>query len=59
MQSSPQAGLTLVALSLSGTDPLAIRASRKLRGDERYLTRFAPVRIRMPWAGCRPGAVNM
>ncbi|MCP5416744.1 MAG: hypothetical protein H6965_06610 [Chromatiaceae bacterium] len=48
MQSSPQAGLTLVALRLSGTDPLAVRASRKLRSDERYLTCFAPVRIRMP-----------
>jgi predicted AAA+ superfamily ATPase len=47
VQSTPQAAITLEALRLSGTDALAIRASKKLRTDELYLTSFAPTRLKM------------
>ena len=47
VQSTPQAAITWEALRLSGTDALAIRASKKLRTDELYLTSFAPTRIKM------------
>jgi hypothetical protein len=46
-QSTPQSAVTWEALRLSGTDSLAVRASRKLRTDELYLTSFAPTRLRM------------
>jgi hypothetical protein len=46
-QSTPQSALTWEALRLAGTEPLAVRASRKLRTDELYLTSFAPTRLRM------------
>lgn len=39
--------MTWEALRLSGSDALAVRASRKLRSDELYLTSFAPTRLRM------------
>jgi hypothetical protein len=47
VQNTPQAAVTWEALRLSGTDPLAVRASKKLRTDELYLTSFAPTRLRM------------
>jgi hypothetical protein len=47
VQATPQAAITWEALRLSGTDALAIRASKKLRTDELYLTSFAPTRIKM------------
>lgn len=47
VQSTPQAAITWEALRLSGTDALAIRASKKLRTDELYLTSFAPTRLKM------------
>ena len=46
-QSTPQSAVTWEALRLSGTDPLAVRASKKLRTDELYLTSFAATRLRM------------
>ena len=46
-QATPQAAITWEALRLSGTDALAVRASKKLRTDEHYLTSFAPTRLRM------------
>lgn len=46
-QTSPQAAITWEALRLSGTEALAVRASKKLRTDELYLTSFAPTRLRM------------
>ncbi|TVR58807.1 MAG: ATP-binding protein, partial [Candidatus Competibacteraceae bacterium] len=46
-QNTPQAAVTWEALRLSGTDALAVRASKKLRTDELYLTSFAPTRLRM------------
>jgi predicted AAA+ superfamily ATPase len=46
-QRTPQAAITWEALRLSGTDALAVRASKKLRTDELYLTSFAPTRLRM------------
>jgi predicted AAA+ superfamily ATPase len=45
VQATPQTPITWEALRLSGTDALAIRASKKLRTDELYLTSFAPTRI--------------
>ena len=47
MQSTPQAAITWEALRLSGTDALAVRASKKLRSDELYLTSFASTRLKM------------
>ena len=47
VQSTPQAAIAWEALRLSGTDALAIRASKKLRTDELYLTSFAPTRLKM------------
>jgi predicted AAA+ superfamily ATPase len=46
-QSSPQSPVAWEALRLTGTDALAVRASKKLRTDELYLTSFAPTRLRM------------
>lgn len=47
VQASPQATATWEALRLSGTDALAVRASKKLRTDELLLTSFAPTRLSM------------
>jgi predicted AAA+ superfamily ATPase len=47
VQNNPQAAITWEALRLSGTDALAVRASKKLRTDELYLTSFASTRLRM------------
>ena len=46
-QSTPQSPITWEALRLSGQDALAVRASKKLRNDELYLTSFASTRLRM------------
>jgi predicted AAA+ superfamily ATPase len=47
VQTTPQAAITWEALRLQGQDALAVRASKKLRTDEHYLTSFAPTRLRM------------
>jgi hypothetical protein len=47
VQAKPQSPITWEALRLSGTDALAVRASKKLRSDELYLTSFAPTRLGM------------
>jgi predicted AAA+ superfamily ATPase len=47
VQSSPQAQIEWQFTRLSGQEPLAIRASKKLRGDELLVTGFAPSRLRM------------
>ena len=47
VQATPQTPITWEALRLSGTDALAVRASKKLRSDELYLTSFASTRLRM------------
>jgi len=47
VQSSPQAAIEWQAIRLSGQDPLAVRASKKLRSDELLLTGFAASRLRM------------
>src|SRR5207248_2811894 len=46
-QASPQSSVELQAFRLSGSDALAVRASKKLRGDELLLTSFAGTRLRM------------
>lgn len=46
-QITTQVAVTWEALKLTGQDALAIRASKKLRTDELYLTSFAPTRLRM------------
>ena len=38
VQSSPQAAVEWQTIRVSGQDPLAVRASRKLRNDELLLT---------------------
>jgi predicted AAA+ superfamily ATPase len=47
VQATPQDAISWETLRLSGTDALAVRASKKLRTDELYLTSFAPSRLRM------------
>jgi hypothetical protein len=47
VQSAPQAEVQWQAVRLTGSDPLAARASKKLRNDELLLTAFAPTRLRM------------
>ena len=47
VQATPQAPVSWEAVRLSGTDALAVRASKKLRTDEHYLTSFAPTRLKM------------
>ena len=47
VQATPQTPITWEALRLTGTDALAVRASKKLRSDELYLTSFASTRLRM------------
>jgi len=47
VQNKPQDAVTWEALRLSGTDALAVRACKKLRTDELYLTSFAPTRLKM------------
>jgi predicted AAA+ superfamily ATPase len=47
VQATPQSAITWESLRLTGTDNLAVRASKKLRTDEHYLTSFAPSRLRM------------
>lgn len=47
VQPTPQSPVTWEAIRLSGTDGLAVRASKKLRSDELFLTGFASSRLRM------------
>lgn len=47
VQATPQAPLTWEVLRLTGTDALAVRASKKLRSDELLLPSFAPTRLKM------------
>lgn len=47
VQSSPQSQTEWQATRLSGQEPLALRVSKKLRGDELLVTGFAPTRLRM------------
>ena len=47
VQTTPQSEMKWEALRLAGQDPLAVRASKKLRSDELLLTGFAVTRLRM------------
>src|SRR5262249_53923768 len=47
VQSTPQSAVVWQTTRLSGTDALAVRASKKLRGDELLLTALAGTRLRM------------
>lgn len=46
-QRTPQSPITWQALRLTGQDPLAVRASKKLRNEELLVTSFAASRLRM------------
>lgn len=46
-QATPQAPLEWQVMSISGQDALAVRASKKLKGDELLLVGFAATRLRM------------
>jgi predicted AAA+ superfamily ATPase len=46
-QETPQAAVTWQTIRLTGTDPLAERASKKLKNDESLLVNFAASRLRM------------
>ena len=47
VQTTTKSKTTWEKLRLTGTDPLAIRASKKLRIDELFLTSFASTRLKM------------
>lgn len=47
VQYNPKETQTWDALKLTGTDPLAVRASKKLRSDELLLPSFAATRLKM------------
>jgi len=47
VQETPQASIVWQAIRLSGQDALAVRASKKLKGDEFLVTGFAATRLRM------------
>ena len=47
VQTTPQAVIEWQALRLTGQDSLAVRASKKLKGDELLITSFAATRLRM------------
>jgi hypothetical protein len=47
VQAMPQAMVEWQAIRLSGQDPLAVRAGKKLRGEELLLIAFAATRLRM------------
>lgn len=47
VQATPQAPLTWETLKMTGTDALAVRASKKLRSDELLLPTFASTRLKM------------
>lgn len=46
-QSGPTGPVEWEQLRVQGQDALAVRASRKLKGDELLLTEMAPVRLRL------------
>jgi hypothetical protein len=46
-QASPQAAVEWQTIPLTGTEPLAVRASKKLAGGELLITGVAPTRLRM------------
>ena len=46
-QANPQSTITWQSIRLSGTDPLAERASKKLKSDELLIVNFAASRLRM------------
>lgn len=47
VQPQPQDAVRWEVLRLAGTDPLAVRAAKKLRSEELFLSSFAPSRLRM------------
>ncbi len=47
VQSTPQSAIEWQALRLTGSDPLAVRASKKLRNDELLVTALAGTRLCM------------
>ena len=47
VQATPHSEIIWETIRLSGVDALAVRASKKLRTDELFLTSFAPTRLRM------------
>jgi predicted AAA+ superfamily ATPase len=47
LQKTPQATVEWQPMRLSGQDALAVRASKKLKGDELLITSFAATRLRM------------
>jgi hypothetical protein len=47
VQNNPQAEVQWQATKLTGTEGLAARASKKLKGDELLMTVFGPTRLRM------------
>ncbi len=47
VQTTPQSAIEWQAMRLSGQDALAMRASKKLKGDELLITGFAATRLRM------------
>jgi len=65
VQTTPSDPVGWQAMRLSGSDALAVRASRKLRGDELLITSFAATRLRMEldrvplWRGDHAGVKQL
>jgi hypothetical protein len=51
VQASPQAAVAWQATRLQGTEPLAVRASKRLKSDELLITSLGPTRLRMDLDG--------
>jgi predicted AAA+ superfamily ATPase len=47
VQDTPQSAMRIEAYRLTGSEPLAVRASKRLRSEELLLTGFAGTRLRM------------
>jgi predicted AAA+ superfamily ATPase len=47
VQSSPQAAIEFEPIRLTGQDPLAVRASKKLKSEDRLITSFGPTSLRI------------
>ncbi len=57
-QKTPQSAVTWEAVRLSGTEALAVRASKKLRNDELLITSLGSPSCESTWTMCHCGAAS-
>jgi len=64
VQESPQGDIEWQAFRMTGQEPLAVRASKKLKNDELLVVQFAPTRLRLEldriplWRAAEAGEAN-